>query len=514
MMRITKINASKDVKGKKRVAAYARVSTGAEEQLLSLETQKAHYEAWIKGNSDWEYAGLYYDEGISGTKKENRPALMQMIADCEHGLIDFIIAKSISRFARNTTDCLELVRKLNDLGIPILFEKENINTETMESELLLSIMSSLAESESVSISENNKWGIQRRFENGTFKCSYPPFGYDWDKEKGEMVVNVKQADTVKYIFAETLKGVGTADIARKLTEWGVPTKKGGSWTGHTVNGIIRNERYIGDCLFQKTYTDSQFNRRNNFGERNQYYVENHHEAIISREDYKAANAVVDRRRNEKGIIAQSSKYLNRYPLSGKVICGECGGKFKRKKYANKVILSCTNHIDDIRSCTMKSIELTDVERAFITIMNKLIFSQKKILKPFFKGLQENNQADVLLEIHRLEDEYNSITEKKQTLKTLFAQGILEPAIFMQENDVLIADAESVLSRKDTLSYQARFDMAHIEETCRLLSFVEKGSMLSTFDGEIFENYVESIVVKNRNELEFHLKCGLKLSERI
>ncbi len=162
MKKITKIEpATVTHKNKRRVAAYCRVSTGMDGQLVSLETQKAHYEEYIKANPEWEYAGLYYDEGISGTKKESRPALLKMIADCEDGQIDYIVTKSLSRFARNTTDCLELVRKLLELGIPVYFEKENLDTGSMESELLLSIMSSLAESESFSISENSKWSAGR-----------------------------------------------------------------------------------------------------------------------------------------------------------------------------------------------------------------------------------------------------------------------------------------------------------------------------------------------------------------
>lgn len=175
MKRITKIAENASLGKKKiRVAAYCRVSTASEEQLVSLAAQKAHYENYIKSNDNWEFAGLYYDEGISGTKKEKRDGLLAMVAACERGMIDFVITKSISRFARNTTDCLELVRKLLDLNIYIYFEKENINTGSMESELMLSILSGLAESESVSISENEKWGIRRRFQNGTFIISYPP----------------------------------------------------------------------------------------------------------------------------------------------------------------------------------------------------------------------------------------------------------------------------------------------------------------------------------------------------
>lgn len=221
MKKITKIEgntANSFIKPKTRVVAYCRVSTGSDEQLVSLQAQKAHYESYIKANPEWEYAGLYYDEGISGTKKENRSDLLRMLSDCETGRIDLIITKSISRFARNTTDCLEMVRKLIDLGVHIYFEKENINTSSMESELMLSILSGLAESESISISENTKWAIQRRFQNGTFKISYPPYGYQ--NIDGQMIINPKQAEIVKYIFAEVLSGKGTQKVANDLNQKG------------------------------------------------------------------------------------------------------------------------------------------------------------------------------------------------------------------------------------------------------------------------------------------------------
>lgn len=229
MKRITKIEERRAdllVKPKLRVAAYCRISTGTEEQLVSLKAQKLHYESYIKGNPDWEFCGLYYDEGITGTKKEKRTELLRLISDCENGKIDFIVTKSISRFARNTMDGLELVRKLVDLGIYIYFEKENLNTGDMESELMLSILSSLAESESISISENNKWSAQRRFQNGTFKVSYLPYGYE--NIDGKMVINEEQAEVVRWMFSETLAGKGCYRIAAALNEKGVPTKK--EWT--------------------------------------------------------------------------------------------------------------------------------------------------------------------------------------------------------------------------------------------------------------------------------------------
>ncbi|HIH36363.1 MAG TPA: recombinase family protein, partial [Methanocellales archaeon] len=246
MKKITKIAENKQsfTKQKLRVAAYCRVSTDSDDQLVSLQAQKTHYETYIKSNPEWEFAGLYYDEGISGTKKEKRSELLRMISDCGNKKIDLIITKSISRFARNTTDCLEMVRKLVDLGVYIYFEKENINTQSMESELMLSILSGLAESESISISENNKWSIQKRFRNGTYKLSYPPYGYDY--LDGEMIVNDEQAAIVKRIFAEALSGRGTQKIADGLQIDGVATRRKSKWTASTVLGILCNERYTGD----------------------------------------------------------------------------------------------------------------------------------------------------------------------------------------------------------------------------------------------------------------------------
>lgn len=516
MPRITKIEETKATKTKIRVAAYCRVSTDFNDQLLSLETQKAHYETWIKSNPEWEYAGIYYDEGISGTKKDNRPGLLRMLADCEHGLIDFVVVKSISRLTRNTADCIMIVRKLLGLNIPIYFEKENINTSNMESELLLSIMGSLAEAESVSISENNKWGIKYRFERGTFKCSSVPFGYSWDKKNAQMVIDEEQAKAVRFIFEQTLAGVGTRDIAKKLTAMNVPTQRGGNWTGHTVNGIIRNEKYTGACLFQKTYTDSYFKRQTNFGERDQYYVEDHHEAIITEEEYEAANAVIDRRREEKNIAKETGKYAKRYPLSGKVICGECGGSFKRKTYSEtgKVVLACTNHIHDKDSCSMKYVSNAGVEMAFARMMNKLIFTRNRILKPFCDALDSTNHNEALLEIHSIEEQLDALVGRKQTLKSLFAQGLIEPAVYNQELNSLITESESLSSKRDALSYKASSEIGHISKARDLLRFTEHADNLTGFDAELFDEFVEKIIIVSRTEVKFILKCGLELKERI
>lgn len=254
MKTVSRIDPIPRQKKKLRVAAYCRVSTDMDAQLESLEAQKSYYENYIGSRADWVLVGIYYDEGITGTKKDKRPNLLRMMEDCETGKIDFILTKSVSRFSRNTADCLELVRRLMELHIPIYFEKENLNTSEMEGEFLLSTLSSLAESESVSISENSKWSIQNRFQDGTYKLCSAPYGYRWDGKN--LVVDPVQAKVVKRIFAEVLAGKGAGTIAADLNDDGIPAQRCDHWTSTSILGMLTNERYVGDTLLQKTFTDA------------------------------------------------------------------------------------------------------------------------------------------------------------------------------------------------------------------------------------------------------------------
>lgn len=499
-----------------RVAAYCRVSTDSDAQLESLEAQKTHYENYIAGREDWEFAGLYFDEGISGTKKEKRPALLRMIADCKAGKIDFIITKSISRFARNTTDCLEMVRKLLELDIPIYFEKENLNTSSMESELFLAILSSIAEGESTSISENNKWSIQRRFKNGTFKLCYPPYGYEWDGE--QMVINPEQAKTVRWIYDQVLSGKGTHAIAEELNNNGVPTKKGGRWTPTTVRGMISNEKYTGDVIFQKTYTDSQFNRHVNYGEKDQYAMSDHHEAIISREVFDAANALVAQRGREKGIIKGSEKYQRRYCFSGKIVCGECGDTFKRRIHSSTTskyaAWCCTTHIEDKGRCSMKYIRDDAIKAAFVTMINKLIFAHSMVLKPYLEALRSGCKDAPMRRIQEIQTLLLENAEQRETLTKLMAQGYIDQILYNEENNTLLSQADRYRQEMDSLSKAIGGEGAHANATQDLLRYVEKAAMLTDFDETLFENTVDRIKVLSREEIAFELKCGLTLKERI
>ena len=514
--KIDKIQPSKAAKRKLRVAAYCRVSTDSDAQLESLETQKMHYENYINSRDDWEFAGLYFDEGITGTKADKRPKLMRLIDDCKAKKIDFVITKSISRFSRNTTDCLSLVRTLLNLNIPVYFEKENINTGSMESELFLSILSGLAEGESTSISENNKWCIKKRFENGTYKLGYVPYGYRCDN--GEIIVDPEQAVIVKRIFSELLAGKGTDEIEKSLNSENVPTKKGGRWTSTSIRGILTNEKYTGDCIFQKTYTDSNFNRHRNDGQLDQYYVTDHHEAIISHEDFDAAAALIEQRANEKGILRGSDKYQQRYAFSGKIICGECGDTFRRRihssTYGKYPAWVCNTHLADTSKCSMLYLRDDDIKLAFATMMNKLIYCHKLVLKPYLESLQANTSDEAFLRIQQLEILLEQNAEQRETLHKLMAQGYIDQILFTQENNALLTQANDFRSDIEALNRSVTDDTSKVYETERLIHFCERGEMLPEYNEDLFELFVDHIEVYSRKSIGFVLHCGLTFKERI
>lgn len=519
MKKITKIepNINSPYQYKKlKVAAYCRVSKDSSEQLSSLESQKIHYEKYIKQNPDWEFVDIYYDEGISGTKKEKRTGLFKMLSDCESRKIDLIVTKSISRFSRNTTQCLEMVRKLMDLNIFIHFEKENINTQSMESELLLSILSGLAENESTSISENNNWSVQRRFRNGTFKISYPPFGYQMNN--GHMIINPSESEIVKHIFSLALAGKSSVAISKELNKINIPSRKGKLWSSEAVRNILKNEKYTGNAIFQKTYTDSNYNRHKNLGEKDMYYVENHHELIIEQDVFDAVNLLITQKAKEKNVEKNSNKYLQRYSFSSKIICNECGSKFKRRVHtsnSNKYIAWCCNkHLKDTSECSMLFIKDIDIKSAFITMINKLIFGHKFILKPMIMELQNQNSSDLLTEIDAIEIKIKNNIEQIQVITALMSKKYLEPGMFNKEKNMLEAERIKLIAEKENIVNSAKSSISKIEEVKSLYNFISKSKMITAFEDEIFERYVDKIIVYSRKEIGFELKCGINLKERL
>lgn len=381
---------------------------------------------------------------------------------------------------------------------------------------MLTILSSMAENESVSISANEKWSVQKRFQEGTYVISYPPYGYK--NIDGEMVVVPEQKEVILRIFREALSGKGTRSIALGLNADGIPAKKGGLWRANTIKDILRNEKYTGDALLQKTYTDSSFNRHKNNGELNQYLVENHHEAIISHEDYEKVQSMISHHAKENNIEKGIDKYQRRYAFSGRIICGGCGGTYRRrmnyKPSGDYAAWTCSRHLDDKSGCRMKYIKDESIKSAFITMMNKLRATQKYLLKPFVQALGKIDDKERLLKLSALEERIEKNIEQRQALVGFMTNGILEPAVFNTENNALAVEAKDLQDEKEQLIRNINSYLKQSEEAYKLLKFLSKNDNLHQFDDELFLEYVENITVVSRKQIVFNLKCGLKLSERL
>ena len=341
----------------KRVAAYCRVSTDREEQEHSFETQKAMYTEMIMMKPTWQTAGIYADEGITGTVAKKRPGFMKMIEDCRKGKIDMIVTKSVSRFSRNNLDCLMYVRELKQLGIPIIFEKEGINTIQVSSELLLTLFGALSQAESESISMNVKLGIRQSLKNGNVRFSYKTFlGYRKGAD-GQPEIVPEQADIVRRIYNDFLAGATYLEIAKRLTEEKVPTMGGGSrWFSERIKSILKNEKYKGDALLQKTYITDPISKRvkKNNGELPMYYVENSHPAIIERRIFDRVQEEIARRAGKKkvkqtGTKTELGRYSGKYALTELLYCGECGTPYRRCTWSRdgkkKIVWRCVSRLD-------------------------------------------------------------------------------------------------------------------------------------------------------------------------
>ncbi len=361
-MKVTKIEQkiTPEIKVKKRVAAYARVSEESERLLHSLSTQISYYSVLIQKNPDWVYAGVYADNGISGTGLQNRSEFNRLIQDCEKGMIDIILVKSISRFARNTVDLLKTVRRLHDLGIEVHFEKEGINTATADGELLLTLLAGFAQEESRSISENVKWGTRKRFQQGIPNGRHSVYGYRWEED--QLVIVPEEAEVVRLIYKNYLDGKSAEQTENQLREMGVTTRSGEPFTGSTIRKMLVNITYSGSLLLQKEYVADPLthHKKNNRGELPQYLVENDHEPIIPPEMFQAVQDEMKRKR-ECGIY--TIRLYNSTCFAGRIICGKCGTRYRRGRKQNMLETSddyffweCGNKLKGAnRSCNCKRI---------------------------------------------------------------------------------------------------------------------------------------------------------------
>jgi len=360
---IRRIDKTKDIVPKKmRAAAYARVSSGKEAMLHSLSEQVSYYSALIRQNPRWEYAGVFADEAITGTK-ENRPEFQRMLMDCREGKIDLILTKSISRFARNTVDLLETVRELKALGVDIHFERERIHTMSGDGELMLSILASFAQEESRSVSDNCKWRIRNNFKQGIPTC-HQMFGYRWVEGRHKIVT--EEAEIVQMIFNAYLSGMGRGRIFKKVLALDTPPCLGGQWTEGSITRILTNEKYCGDLMLQKTFVVDPITKRRtvNHGELKRYFVRDAHEAIISHEDFERVQEMMQTKRMKFHPNPQAPEH---YPFTGKITCGVCGAIYRRKMagaapYTKPVWICHTYNRFGKQACASRQIPENILER--------------------------------------------------------------------------------------------------------------------------------------------------------
>ncbi|QZO76345.1 recombinase family protein [Helcococcus kunzii] len=491
---------NKEEKRKLRVAAYCRVSTDTDEQATSYDTQVNYYTSYIKNNPDWDFAGVYADDGISGTYTKKRDGFNSMIASCMKGEVDMIITNSISRFARNTVDCLNYIRKLKKKNIPVFFEKESINTMDSKGEVLLTIMASLAQQESQSLSQNVKLGFQFRFKQGKISVNHNRFlGYTKD-ENGNLVIEPTEAITIKRIFLEFLEGSSLRDIAKGLEKDNILTGAGRKkWIPSSVRRILTNEKYMGDALLQKTYTVDFLNktRVKNDGIVPQYYVQDSHEAIIPKNIFMKVQEELSRRANINENCNKKRIYSSKYALSSLIKCGKCGEIYRRVVYTNRgvkvpvwrcltrieegphtcdaetlseeliqeKVLEAINKIIDGKE-KIKSIIKSNIEKALIKksgdeiikLDQKMLDIQKEVLQ---KANAKEDYTDLALRLEELREEKNEImlkAAKRETLK----ERLKEMKEFLEEKEIRIERFDDVLVRKLTESIEINGDTVLVE----------------------------------------------------
>jgi len=510
-------------KSKIKVCAYCRVSTGSSKQSESFETQTTYYERYIKDNPKWEFVGIYADKGISGTTSAKRTEFNKMIKDCERGKIDLIITKSISRFARNTADCLEVVRFLKGHNVGVYFERENINTLGAESELILSVLSSIAQDESRNISENIKWDIRKRFKEGKVHIPTKRFlGYDLDGE-GRLVINQKEAEIVRRIYTEYLNGKSMGEIKKGLERDGIKTVTGKEkWQESSIKVILSNEKYYGDALLQKTITIDYLThkRKRNEGESLKYLVKNHHEPIISKEEFDRVQEIMADRATEYGNIPEKRhKYNKRYAFSGKIICGNCGGVFKRRTWNSKslskqIVWQCSTYIKEGKDgCSMKAIDDMTLKTVFVRAFNRFYENREQFLSSFMKNVEKGfeNKSTENSEVQR---QIQNITEDIKKLIRLQIEEKITTEDYEKDYSELKKQLDKLKKiQSDNSAYKQNNQELQLRMDKIQNFFKDHDGLLTDFDDEVFKALVEGVLVNTPTHVCFQLKNGIVLEEK-
>ena len=498
---------------KRKVAGYARVSTDSEEQLTSYEAQVDYYTKYIKSRSEWEFVSVYTDEGISATNTKHRDGFNQMIADALDGKINLIITKSVSRFARNTVDSLTTVRKLKEKGVEVYFEKENIYTLDSKGELLITLLSSLSQEESRSISENVTWGQRKRMADGKVSIPYGRFlGYRKGAD-GLPEIVPEEAETVRLIYRSFMEGLTTNKIAQLLMKKGIPAPGGGEkWYNRTIESILTNEKYKGSALLQKKFTVDFLTKKQkvNEGEVPQYFVEHSHPPIIPPEEFELVQAEITRRKTIGKVYSSSNIF------SSKIICFCCGGFYGAKVWHStdkyrRVIWQCNHKFQNGEKCSTPHLQEEIIKEKFVQAFNFVSANKEDFVSSCCQI------KDMLSNCTAIDKKIDALQEKKDELTAVMQDFIRENASKAQNQEIynqkysqyeeqmreteksihrLQAQKSERLSRKELLD-----GMIH--------EFEATDSVLQTFDEKLWRLMIENVTVSTDGNLTFLFRNGMK-----
>ena len=515
-----------------RVAAYCRVSTDTEDQLNSYKSQVKYYTELIKSKPEWSLAGIYADEAITGTQVKKREDFQRLINDCMNGDVDMVITKSISRFARNTLDTLKYVRMLKDKGVAVFFEEENINTLTMDGELLLVILSSVAQQEVENISANVKKGLKMKMQRGELVGFQGCLGYDYNPADKTITINEEEAAVVRYIFQRYTEGAGGSVIAKELENLGYKTKRGSpKWADSTVIGIIKNEKYKGDILLGKTFTVDPISKRRlyNFGEEDQFYIREHHEPIISEEVFEAAQEILRRRAKPRSlnVDGKREKFSRKYAFSCMIECGFCGGTLTRRSWHsssqyNKAIWQCVVSTKKGKKfCPeSKGVDERTIERAFVESYRLLCQNNKDVLDEFMKRTEETlSESNAGKRLAKAERDIHALEVKKNKLVDMRLEDTIDKETYDRKYLDLSSQIEQLQKECESLQDAAETESTMRKRVATFRQTLEQNEVLDTFDRHIFESIVEKVIVggydSNGNKdpymIVFVYKTGFKNS---
>lgn len=495
---------------KLRVAAYARVSSASDEQENSFAAQVSYYTTHITGNDAWELVDIYADEAVTGTSTQKRDDFKRLMADCRRGLVDKILTKSIARFARNSTEFLTAIRELKALGVSVVFEEQGIDTLRMSGEMMAAIFAAKAQEESQTISKNVRWGCRHRMQRGTYLPSSIPYGYVL-KDKS-ICINEAQAGIVRRIFNEYLAGASIAQIASSLQGDKIPTKTAEKWHFSSVRYILSNERYIGDSLWQKSYASDTFpyTQVRNRGERDQYYVENTHPAIITKEVFAAAQSLLAKR-GEKIVTAGQE---TPHPLQQKIRCGACGASFRRKVHLQKTYWVCRTHFTGKDSCPITQIPELEIYDAFLRLFYNLKHDGYPVLQTMLSQLQAVRERQMLwsVEIVALNEKICYLSNQNRLLAELKKHGnSIDSDFFISQSNLLARQLrDTKLEKERLLEAQADDTIAKTKELLEVLD--DAPDFLYEFDPLWFDALVDKITVESNDRLLFHLINGVEVRE--